>query len=559
MDAVRLLRTAHALAAGRLPQERRASSRSALDDPAALHPRVAALEAALATEERRRPSAASHELVARAHRGDGAAGRAASRSSPRVPTRSWGELHGLYTERARPAGRRSSSGCARPSRSASSRSAPICGRLLHEVGHHVDYTAAATAGVVSHARASTSASRACSISWCPRPEESRRCRQWRNTRSYRPTNGCGDSPAPPTSSPRRSAAVTTRCCRAGRTAKNWAAKEAICHLRDVEEMFTGAVRDDPGDGQSEARVRSHHAGSLGRGAAVSPERRAARAGRVPRAARRGARPARARSHPEQWKRAGIHATRGPITINDFVTLDGVARRQPPGSAQAGARRARSDAKIYSRATSSGPGRGGERAERDRPAGRRVSLEHGEAHRGRSRAGRPVSHELPARRSVWAAAGFRVPHARDPATASSGGSAESSVAPRRPRRVGPNGRHRLPRATPPVSRWRGRPGARSRSRRPRRCQRTPSDVTPGERGDAAQARRTESGTPADEPHPGPAAASGNNSDLQVVHGHPRFLEIPAGRGREEWPDGRSRRIASNSGAPTTQRRTPRVGS
>ena len=24
--------------------------------------------------------------------------------------------------------------------------------------------------------------------------------------------------------------------------------------------------------------------------------------------------------PEQWTRAGIHATRGPVTINDFVTL-----------------------------------------------------------------------------------------------------------------------------------------------------------------------------------------------------------------------------------------------
>jgi DinB superfamily len=24
--------------------------------------------------------------------------------------------------------------------------------------------------------------------------------------------------------------------------------------------------------------------------------------------------------PEQWKRAGIHATRGPFTINDFLTL-----------------------------------------------------------------------------------------------------------------------------------------------------------------------------------------------------------------------------------------------
>src|SRR5262249_58549874 len=41
------------------------------------------------------------------------------------------------------------------------------------------------------------------------------------------------------------------------------------------------LRDDPGDGQSQARVRPDHARPLGRGAAISAPRPAAAAGGVP--------------------------------------------------------------------------------------------------------------------------------------------------------------------------------------------------------------------------------------------------------------------------------------
>ena len=102
-------------------------------------------------------------------------------------------------------------------------------------------------------------------------------------------------------------------------AKNWAAKEAICHLRDVEEMFTGRfgmilAMDNPKlafdpttpDRWAEDRQYLRNDAQL----ALAAFR-----------ARRDEALALLRTlTPEQWKRAGIHATRGPITINDFVTL-----------------------------------------------------------------------------------------------------------------------------------------------------------------------------------------------------------------------------------------------
>jgi hypothetical protein len=56
-------------------------------------------------------------------------------------------------------------------------------------------------------------------------------------------------------------------------AKNWAAKEVICHLRDTEELFRRE--------ETLAHLRG--------------------------------------LSPEQWQRGGVHPRRGRITVGDFVT------------------------------------------------------------------------------------------------------------------------------------------------------------------------------------------------------------------------------------------------
>ncbi len=102
-------------------------------------------------------------------------------------------------------------------------------------------------------------------------------------------------------------------------AKNWAAKEVVCHLRDTEEMFT--MRFDMIVSMDEPKFSA---------GTVNPDRWAAdrqylrcdttealAAFRVRReealAFLRGL-------DAGAWKRAGIHATRGKMTIDDFVTL-----------------------------------------------------------------------------------------------------------------------------------------------------------------------------------------------------------------------------------------------
>ena len=100
-------------------------------------------------------------------------------------------------------------------------------------------------------------------------------------------------------------------------AKNWAAKEVVCHLRDTEELFMERFQmimtmDAPKlsglnpDRWAEERqyLRNDVNGAL----AAFRKRRGESLeflGKLP---------------PEGWQRAGVHVTRGKFTLEDFVTL-----------------------------------------------------------------------------------------------------------------------------------------------------------------------------------------------------------------------------------------------
>jgi hypothetical protein len=103
-------------------------------------------------------------------------------------------------------------------------------------------------------------------------------------------------------------------------AKNWAAKEVICHLRDTEELFRArfdmiasleeprfpTLNPDVPDRWAEDRqyIRNDAGGAL----ATFRTRREESLAYL-----------RALT-PEQWLRGGLHPTRGRMTPGDFVTL-----------------------------------------------------------------------------------------------------------------------------------------------------------------------------------------------------------------------------------------------
>ncbi|PYN18151.1 MAG: hypothetical protein DME05_01935 [Candidatus Rokuibacteriota bacterium] len=101
--------------------------------------------------------------------------------------------------------------------------------------------------------------------------------------------------------------------------KNWAAKEVVCHLRDIEEMFMGrfgmilAMDDpklafDPTTPDRWAEERQYLKNDAQQAAGAFRRRRDESLELLKTLT------------PEQWKRAGVHATRGPVSIGDFVTL-----------------------------------------------------------------------------------------------------------------------------------------------------------------------------------------------------------------------------------------------
>jgi len=99
--------------------------------------------------------------------------------------------------------------------------------------------------------------------------------------------------------------------------KNWSAKEVVCHLRDTEESFM-------------IRFQSVMAMDEPRFLPVEPDRWAIERQYARNDAQEALGAFKGRRDeslkflhglkPEQWQRGGIHATRGKMTVKDFVEL-----------------------------------------------------------------------------------------------------------------------------------------------------------------------------------------------------------------------------------------------
>ena len=278
----------------------------ALSRPEALRPLVADLERALETGERRPTESATQTLAT-------ALARSLDLPPVRVsvlaarPHAGWGELHGLYES----TGRRGEvplitlwMRTARQKRVVAFRT--FLRTLLHEIGHHVDYTRLRL-GDSFHTQGFYQ-------------RESHLFHQL------------------VTDGGRGMASVEEQMARMDRTAeelaaaikglpdhqlakrpddKNWSAKEVLCHLRDTEESFmmrfqTIMVMDEPkflpvepdrwATERQYQRNDAHdalHAFRIRRDESL----------KFLRALR-----------PEHFERGGIHATRGRMTIRDFVGL-----------------------------------------------------------------------------------------------------------------------------------------------------------------------------------------------------------------------------------------------
>jgi len=99
--------------------------------------------------------------------------------------------------------------------------------------------------------------------------------------------------------------------------KNWSAKEVVCHVRDIEESFmmrflSIMAMDDPKflpvEPDRWAVERQYQRNDVQEALAALRTRREETLRFL-----RGLK-------PEQWERGGIHATRGRMTIKDFVEL-----------------------------------------------------------------------------------------------------------------------------------------------------------------------------------------------------------------------------------------------
>jgi hypothetical protein len=288
-----------------------------LPRPTELHPLVGALDAALRTEERLDTQRATDRLIR---------GLTDALALPPVkvevlaarPHAKWGELHGLYTaERGKIPKIQLWMRTAKQKRVVAFRT--YMRTLLHEVGHHVDYTLLRLADsfhtegfykresslfyqLVPEARASAAPTVRSVEEWATVPIADRLARLERTPSELaRLMRGQSD------------AALSRRPA-----PEAWSAKEVVCHLRDAEEHLSGwmtlilAVDDPPlitaGTAARWAEDRQYHRHHAGAAWDAFGRRRDETLARL------------RDLTPSQWARSGHHAPRGRMSVDDLLGL-----------------------------------------------------------------------------------------------------------------------------------------------------------------------------------------------------------------------------------------------
>ena len=277
-----------------------------LPGAAALRPLVVELGAALESGDRALTESACQLLA-------NGLGRALGLPPVRVtvlaarPHAKWGELHGLYESTGKPGTPPSITlwmRTARQKRVVAFRT--FLRTLLHEMGHHLDYTllklgdSLHTQGFYQreshlfHQLVTDGGPGMATL-------DEQLARMERTVNDY--------------------AAVVKNVSDAQLTKrpdpKNWSAKEVVCHVRDIEESFmmrflSIVAMDDPKflpvEPDRWAVERQYQRNDVQEALAALRTRREETLRFL-----RGLK-------PEQWERGGIHATRGRMTLKDFVEL-----------------------------------------------------------------------------------------------------------------------------------------------------------------------------------------------------------------------------------------------
>lgn len=274
---------------------------------------VDALESALLADDRAATQAASERVVRGLLEMLGAPSVRVEVLAARPHAR-WGELHGLYTaERGQRPTIQLWMRTAKQKRVVAFRT--YLRTLLHEVGHHLDYT---VLGLDESYHTEGFYRRESSLfhqlvtdlrrTGMPTMEEyAKQPREQRMRRLER-------TPEELTAAVRGAsdAALSKRP-----DAKNWAAKEVVCHLRDTEEFFmlrfaTILAVDNPPllppDPDRWAEERQYLRNEASDAVAAFRKRRAETLAFLRTLA------------PRDWERGGTHAVRGKMSIDAFVTL-----------------------------------------------------------------------------------------------------------------------------------------------------------------------------------------------------------------------------------------------